>query len=374
MAGCSRFDHVDRPLLPKVINNEQDLRKIVDDIVLPFINEKQFLGAVVAITTPFGDFIYPYGVQDKDNNIKMSGDELFQIGSITKVFTTSLLALIADEQKINLNSAIESYLPDHFVPAHRNFGQLTFSKLAGHTAGFSLEYFDRRQFVHALSFLFNGENIWRHYVAADLVSTLEEFRIDGSVNHKYNYTNVSTLVLGWLLENYFKTPYEDLIRQKLFSYLDLKNTGFELTPDVKNKLAKGYSGDYPPFMKRNQLMSPWELPYGLRASGGAYSNAKDLLNFLKWNMGKTHRDKLHVVKTIHTPITVIPRGEMSMGWFIQKLQKSPVKYHYSDGVFSGSNSFIGFDEDAKFGVVVLENSMSSKNFIAENILGSLVGI
>jgi beta-lactamase class C len=371
ISACSRLSLGKLEVIPNTIENEQDLKKIVDEIVLPFLDKKSFPGAVVGITTPFGDFIFPYGVQDRDNNILMSGAEIFQVGSITKVFTTSLIALIADEKNIDLDSSIESYLPKGLKAAHADFGKLTFSGLASHTAGFSLEYFDRHQFIHSLGFLFNGGNMWRDYVADDLIKTLEYFRIDGSIPHKYSYSNVSTIVLAWLFENYFKTPYEDLIKNKLFSYLDLKNTGFELTPEIRGKLVKGYSGDYPPFMVRNKLMSPWDLPYGLRASGGAYSCARDLIKFLKWNMGRTHRDKFKVVEHIHLPIAKTPHGEMSLGWFIDNLPGTQKKYHYSDGVFSGSNSFIGFDDEDKFGVVVLENSMSSKNYIAEKILSSL---
>lgn len=128
-----------KPLLQKKIE-EQKIFKITDKLKetiqsLVDNNNKTIAAIVIGLVDPNGTQFYGYGNLSNANPITVDKDTIFAIGSITKVFTTILLADMVDHGLVNLDDPIEKYLPTRVKVPTYNGQKMTLENLATHTSG-----------------------------------------------------------------------------------------------------------------------------------------------------------------------------------------------------------------------------------------------
>lgn len=357
----------------KLLANNADVKTVIDNLAQDQLTTHHAKGIVIAVVTPEGESYYSYGYKDVEKNEPMTPDTLFQIGSVTKIFTSSLMVRLDQQKVFSIKDPIKKLFPDKFHPVTKNLGDLTFESLSGHSSGLPGEHQSFTMIGNTLSFLWTGENIWKTFDEKDMWDFFNEFDFGTIHSGRYRYSNVGYILLGNLLN--YAVPgkdYEALLEKEILSPMHLKDTKFDLTPEQISRVASGYSGDAPPFMRAGRYMEPWVIKRGLRAAGSLYSTAPDLINFLKMNMGISKEPVQMNFDVAHARRTKTPEGSVGLGWFIETLTKSRREVIYANGIISGYTSFMGFDNNSKVGVVVLENTMNMKNDIGKQLLDRIV--
>lgn len=302
----------------------------------------QAVGIVAAVIEPSGTRIVAYGKPAKDDARPLNGDTVFEIGSITKVFTALLLADMAQHGEVKLDDPIAKYLPEGAKAPQRNGKEITLIELATHTSGLPRlpNNFVPKDFA----------NPYADYSADKLYAFLASYQLPRDPGEKWEYSNLATGLLGQLLSVRAGKDYETLVVSRITAPLGMASTRITLTPDMKERMAAGYNAALQP--ARN-----WDFE-ALAGAGALRSTANDLITFLAANLGyKTSplQPALAAMLEVHLH-TGSPNLEQALGWHI--LQRKDRDLFWKDGGTYGFGSFIGFDAKAKLGVVVLANSFS----------------
>jgi serine-type D-Ala-D-Ala carboxypeptidase/endopeptidase len=282
-----------------------------------------------------------------------SDRSVFEIGSITKVLTASLLMEMAERGEVSLTDPVSDYLPERVhMPSHAG-RKVTFLDLATHRAGLpvlpdNLEPADRA-------------NPYVDYTIEKLYEFLSEFKIEKEIGAEFEYSNVGFGLLGHVLTLVADKKYEDLLRQRILDPLGMINTGIHLEGEARNWLVKGHD-------KYGNEVTPIDIPPSLIGAGGFRSDVRDMLQFLAVNIEEPDPDLKKILHTMHEPQGEVFPGQMSVGigWLIRDAGESRIVWH--NGYTGYFHSFIGFDPDRKVGVVILANSDHDPDDIGFHLL------
>ncbi|MBI1197342.1 MAG: serine hydrolase [Phenylobacterium sp.] len=300
--------------------------------------QKQGVGLVVGVIDAAGRRIITHGALAKDDPRPLGGDTLFEIGSMTKVFTGLLLADMARRGEVKLDDPAAKYLPDGVHVPERDGRQITLVDLATQTSGLP-----RMPTNFAPK---DPLNPFADYTVDQLYPFLGGYVLTRDIGSKYEYSNVGMGLLGHVLARRAGTDYETLVRRRITGPLGMTDTAITLTPDQKARMATGHTEDHQP-------TPAWDLPT-LAGAGALRSTADDLLVFLAAELGfapsplKPAMDAQLAVRRSASPMM-----DVALAWHILKTPAGEIVWH--NGGTGGFRTFFGFDPKAKVGVVVLAN-------------------
>ncbi len=350
------------------------IKTIIDNLALAEIfSTHHSMGMVVGLVTPTSEDYYTYGYKNASSGEPMTKDTIFQIGSVTKVFTSSLMVKLEQEKYLSIKDPIKKYFPPDFKYISPSLGELTLESLADHSSGLPAENKSFAMFKDVLGFLWDGRNVWKSFEEEMMWEFFGNTDFGKLKNRNYYYSNTAYIMLGGLLSRAVPgSDYETLLEQKILSPIQMKDTKFELTPEQKGRLAQGYSGDAPLFMPAGKEIELWEIKKGLRAAGSLFSSAPDLINFLKVNMKISEDGKKFDFSEAQARRVKTPFGHAGLGWFVETLPKSRREYTYANGIIGGYTCFMGFDNNSKVGLVIMQNTMNLNNDIGKHLLDRIV--
>ena len=300
----------------------------------------QSVGIVVGVIEPSGRRVVSYGALEKGDPRPLNGDTVFEIGSITKVFTSLLLSDMVQHGEVALSDPVQKYLPASVKMPQRNGRQITFVDLATHTSG-----------LPRLPTNFKPKdpaNPYADYTVADLYEFLSSYELPRDIGSQYEYSNLGGGLLGHVLSLHAGMSYEALVHSRITGPLHMNDTAIALSPGMKARLAVGHDVQLKP-------VANWDLPT-LAGAGALRSTANDLLTFLAANLGYTKTPlapAMAAMLDVHRP-TGTPGLEVALAWHIFTRDGNPLIWH--NGGTGGYRSFIGYDPKARVGVVVLANA------------------
>ncbi|MGV6860173.1 MAG: serine hydrolase domain-containing protein [Putridiphycobacter sp.] len=267
----------------------------------------------------------------------------FEIGSITKVFTSCLLANLVIENKIRLNDNIQSYFD--FTLKNNN---ITVLQLANHTSGLP-------RLPSNLNLLkADPLNPYKKYGEAELIEYLQyKMPSNDTSSLEFNYSNLGAGILGYLLTQKTGKTYETLLQDYITSKFEMSQTTTQIN-SIQNNLINGLDASGLPTTNWNMNI--------LVGAGGIFSTAQDLSKFILAQFNPENKALQLMQKTTFT----IPESKMAIGLGLQILKKSKKKTWYlHNGGTGGYSSFMVFDLQHKNGVIVLSNlsafSQASRN-------------
>ncbi|MBA2404892.1 MAG: beta-lactamase family protein, partial [Bdellovibrionales bacterium] len=282
LVSCGSFKTLSRKKTKEYLAQEGGLKTVVDYFGNANLVNNKVVGMVIAVIRPQGVEYFAYGYRDKEKKIAMTTDTIFQIGSITKVFTASLMSVLEDEKYLDSTLPITAYMKPGFKPRTDWVRHITLEDLASHTSGLPAEYQNAKMLKSAVRFLYTGDNIWKDLYEKELWTFVENYNFGYQERRHFRYSNVAYVLLGGVLGKVVPGKnFDTLIKEEITDPLNLTDTKFVLNKEQSVRLATGYSGSSPPFMRRGIPMPAWEFHEGLKAAGGLYSTAKDLVGFLK---------------------------------------------------------------------------------------------
>jgi CubicO group peptidase (beta-lactamase class C family) len=315
--------------------SDSDIRNILAERVDKY---RQTVGIVVGVIEPRGRRIIAYGHRASTDARPVDGDTVFEIGSITKVFTSLLLADMVERKEVRLLDPVAKFLPPGTNVPELDGEEITLHDLATHTSGLPRMPLN----VDSVDPL----NPYADYSVGKLYEFLGKYQLQRAVGARFEYSNLGEALLGQALALRAGTSYESLVQARINALLGMKSTAVSLTPAMKQRLAPGHAYGLEPTPN-------WDMA-SLEAAGGLRSTANDLLSFLSGHLGYTPTSLAPAMKAMTEVRRTVSGRSVSLGWFIENRGGVDVIYH--SGGTGGYLSFIGYAPSMRTGVVILSNS------------------
>jgi CubicO group peptidase (beta-lactamase class C family) len=210
------------------INNEKILPPVKSFILNQIINKSK-AAIVVGFIDPNGTRIFSFGDMSKAYNVPVNENTLFAIGSITKTFTTLLLADMVERGIVNLTDPIEKYLPASVKVPQFNGQKITLEDLATHTSGLP-EW---------------PSNVWLNnkvgdinpdYNATQLYQALSNTKLTREPGSYVQYSSFGIGLLGHILSLKAGIPYQQLVKDRILDVLGMNDTKIALSPRTKSRI------------------------------------------------------------------------------------------------------------------------------------------
>lgn len=328
---------------------DENLQRQIDQLANWFQGQNRNPGLGVSVvvrnkqTGQLQEMLLNYGAMGKGSGQLVTSDTVYEIGSITKVFTGILLAEAADSGAVQLTDPIQKYLPPGIQAPTYGDVQITLADLATHHSSLPRDI--------------NTDGI------PDMYDWLNGFQLSRAPGTEYIYSNAGYSLLGDMLARMAGSDFNTLEFQSVSQPLGLMDTREVLTADEADRqaLGYGYDGSSADYFPDSGAMS---------SAGYMRSTLSDMTRFLVDNMqaGSTPLgDALQLAQTLQAP-GPNPATGVGLGWEIADLGTTGERL-YKGGGTNGFTSYISFMRDGSYGFVLLSNGM-----YVENLVPHMLGI
>lgn len=269
-----------------------------------------------------------------------SPDTVYEIGSITKVFTGILLAELAREGRLALEDPLRKHLPDGVAPPEG--GEVKLVHLATHSSGLPRMpgNFGPK----------DGGDPYADYDEALLFAFLSECDLKSTPGERYEYSNLGAGLLGTLLARNAGADYETVLRQRVLAPLRLHDTAITLDPSMQRRLVPGHDRAWQP--GRN-----WSFQ-ALAPAGALRSTARDLLRFGSFCLAPGEHPLAAAVAQSHRVHFAPEKGPaLGLGWHLSAHEEGEGIVVWHNGRTGAYGSFLGIDKRAGVVVVILVNDV-----------------
>ena len=274
-------------------------------------------------------------------------DSIFEIGSISKVFTSVLFAKAVSEGDVGLDTPLDEVLG---YPL-KNDKTITLMQLSNHTSGLG-----RMPMNLGEAFAKDPFNPYKYYNKEHLKEWLTKSMRDSLNQETVEYSNLGAGVLGHAMATLYKKPYEELVQEKIFEPLEMKNSS-TIIDEVEDKLIHGRTGN-------GEVTPHWEFDV-LGGAGAIFSSTQDLEKFAQlFFSGKDEAIELTKVPTVMDTENL----EIGLAWHIIH-SKNGEKYYWHNGGTGGFTSSMLLNPTTKSGIIVLSNVSAISNPNTGNIDG-----
>ncbi len=387
-------------VVTSTVNGQINFDAVIGDAADRYVSKKKNHGLVIGIIQDGQSEIRGFGQLAKDHVSPPDENTLFEIGSISSVFTTSLMMMESLDGRFDIGDRVQDHLPENIrIPTYTFFNCttindpspgsgvetprmvscypdpftpdacITFCDLASHTAGlrnsprglYSWNPFKR---------LKQQKNPYKDYTTEELLAKMPKYDLFYAPGVTYHYSNVGVALLGNILAEINKMSYNELLCEQLINPMGLTDTRISLTPEQKQRLAPGHN-------RKGKVTEHWHFE-GMAPAAGLKSSAADLVAFIEANLqdgdGKfsdafeqVHQARLDVIdRKIERPTM------MGYGWFTSTLSKaSNLPVIWQNGGTGGFRAFVGFIKSRRTGVVILSNSANAVDGLGFDILERL---
>ena len=314
------------------------LDRVVQQAATALMKAQDIPGLAIAISNNGKQQFYSFGVASKASQTQVTPDTLFEVGSISKLFTATLATYAQAEGKLSLADPVAKYLPELQGTA---FGNVALTHLATHTAGgFPLQVPDSVQ---------NQQQLM------DYLKAWKPIYPSGT---QRSYANPSIGMLGMIAANSLHVPFVDALEKDLFAALGLSNSYLQVPADKMALYAQGYN-------KENQ---PVRLNPGVLANEayGVKTSPRDLIHFAQLNIGQGKADA-----SIERAIADTHVGYFQIGPMTQDLIWEQYAYPVSlKNLLSGNSNKMAYENNK---AIALNPALPPQQSVWLNKTGSTTG-
>jgi CubicO group peptidase (beta-lactamase class C family) len=334
-----------------------DLHGRVQALVQPMLEKKKSVGVVVGVIEGGRTRVFGFGRTVLGGDKVPDGKTIFEIGSVTKVFTSLALADMAEEGLVRLDDPVQRYLPGEVKVASRSGREITLEDLATHTSG--LPRIPGTMIVLALK---NPQDPYANYKEKDLYGFFKTWKPTRDIGSEFEYSNLGAGLLGHALSRRAGLDYGRLIATRISERLGMGDTKVTLNDEQEKRVARPYEAGGKP-------ASRWTLDV-LAGAGALHSTVDDLLVFLSTEMGIKESKLRPAMEVTQKPRREAGKGGMRIGlaWLMMKFPKTDQEIIWHNGGTGGYRSIVGFVKATKTAVVVLSNSDASVDSIGLDVL------
>jgi CubicO group peptidase (beta-lactamase class C family) len=293
------------------------------------------------------------GVANQETGVEVTSDTLFQIGSISKVFTTTLVMQLVDEGKVELDAPVKRYLPEFEVADRTATEQVTVRQLLDHTSGIDGDHFTDTG---------RGDDCVEKYVAScrELGQVFEPGRF-------FSYCNAGFVFAGRLIEVVTGKTWDEVLRERLLQPLGM---GRSCTLPEEALLHRAAVGHLPNPQNPDEIIKApvWVLPRSVGPAGLICSTPAELLRFARLHIdGGVASDGTRLlsedsVQQMQQPQVELPDrytlgSHWGLGWILFEWDGRRVVGH--DGGTIGQTAYLRIVPEERFAVALLTNSTTA---------------
>ena len=300
---------------------------------------------------------YGYRIDQGSFQAIENHERLFEIGSITKTFTASLIMKLIDEGKMKLSDPIQNYLPDPMGEDQFQGHSITIQHLLTHTSGLSSSP-SSYTLPYLTALIFSPKNPNRNFKAKHYYRYLKNFELDYIPGRAWKYNNSGYALLGAFVEKVEGITWQKAIQQYLFDPLDMTHSFTEMNHDNRHQLVSGIT-------EKGKKAKPWDMKF-INAAGAIKSTLDDLTLYA---MAQLHPAiaGMEFLKDAQNPLDDSIRmpkeslwhgNAMGLGWW-HNLEDGESPFYWHAGASGGYTSFVGFSPDRNKAVIILSNISSS---------------
>lgn len=310
-----------------------DVERTIAPLTRTWMQNKGAPGAIVVVRYDGRTFQFPFGMADLGRRKPVTAESIFELASVTKVFTTTSLAMEVEAGRMRLDDSVAryaSYLEQH----GHDIKRVTLEMLATHTSALprvpSVQMSDRQWNKHRMMEWFAG---WRATYPP------------GS---KYLYSNIAMGLLGYAIENHEERPLLEVWREQFLRPLGMHHTIFAIPPADRHLIVQGYNSRGRPI--EHSLLGGWA------AGGRLSSSGHDMGEFLTANLGE-RPDLPAITAAMHFAqeprFQVSDRMTLGLAW--QRSRQEGELVVDKNGGLDGTSTYIGMLPERRIGVVVMAN-------------------
>lgn len=331
---------------------------IISERVNQLVSSKIVPGMAVGLYCQGKTYSMGAGYANYETQQQVKADTLFQIGSLTKSYTATVIMKWVEEGKLNLDLPIIQYLPELKLTDTQAVEQITLRHLLNHTSGLQgdrdQDYVEgEREQDYG-----NGDDALGKAIAE--FYTLRQMTRPGSY---WFYNNNGYCLASYILERILQKPYETIMQETLFSPLDLGHSFYFAQDAITYSCAVGHlhvAGN------KFQVARPFSLPRWVNGAGGIIANVEDVIRFarLHLDMGRIGDNVFLSPKSIaqmqEKSADAFGMGDFwGLGWRIEEYQGGLVYGH--GGSTHGFRFQLVFSPEHQFALAVVNNGSRSLN-------------
>lgn len=309
------------------------------------IDFKETPGFICGMIDGDSTYIVDFGSAEKSHQVDLDEHTLFELGSLTKVFTVSLLAVLEAEGRLSFQDKVNELLPAE--ARNPDNDSMTLAELAMHTSGLPKlpKDFGLKEK--------NPSDPYAHYTKEDVLAFYAAFRIPPKDKGQYIYSHFNYALLEIIMEQQTGLPFAKLLQEKILNPLGMEETYLSINEKILKKAAKGYgwNGEETKF---------WTFR-SFEASLGLKSTLHDLLIFVRAYLDNPDSQYAEMFQACFAERQAIELEEgidIAYGWHIIR-HKRYYDVIIHPGRASGHQVSIHFVPETQTGVIVLANSLAS---------------
>ncbi|HEY1387029.1 MAG TPA: serine hydrolase domain-containing protein, partial [Ktedonobacterales bacterium] len=308
-------------------------------------------GAVVGVLRDGERETRAYGVASLETGYPVRTDTLFPIGSISKVYTATLIMTLVDDGALDLDAPVGAYLPDLRLADERARETITLRHLLTHQSGMYGDYYDDFGM---------GNDALARCVAS--YHTLRQLTAPGEL---WAYCSSGFMLAGRVIEVVTGQPFETAMRERVFAPLGLARSFFFAQEAIVYPTAVGHALKTPGG-DEHEVSRRYLLPRNVAPAGGVISDADDLLTFAAFSMGDGSWNGRRVLSPAALEAMRTPQARAAnypaagfaewggLGWAVRAINGVKVVEH--GGSLSGFQVKLKFVPAQRFAIAILTNS------------------
>jgi CubicO group peptidase (beta-lactamase class C family) len=340
MAACLYF---------VLTGSAQDISAKLDSLVTAYANVGKFNGSILVAKKGSVLLNKGYGLRDATKKVPHNENSVFQIGSVTKQFTTAIIQKLQQENKLSVNDKITK-----FFPGYPKGDSITVEQLMLHTSGI-YSYTNDRNFM--------ATGVSKSYKRDEMMALFKDKPLEFSPGTRWQYSNSAYSLLGYIIEAITKKPYETVVREYIFKPVQMTHSGFDFANLRSPERATGY------FVLNDvdSVKSPVVDSTVAYSAGSIYSTTGDLY---RWH--KALQNYSILPKPLQEKAFTPVKNNYGYGWNIDSLEGKR-RVSHGGGIHGFTSHFSRIPED-DIVIILLSNNSSPALFdISNRIYSALYG-
>lgn len=325
----------------------QDISAKLDSIVIAYANLGKFNGSILVAKRDTILLNKGYGLRDASNHSLNNENTVYQIGSVTKQFTTAIIQKLQEEKKISVNDKVSKFFPDF-----PRGDSITVEQLMLHTSGI-YSYTNDRNFM--------STEVSKPQTREKMMALFKDKPLEFSPGSRWQYSNSAYSLLGYIIEKVTKKPWETVMREYIFKPVKMTNSGFDFTNLKRPEKATGY------FVLNDvdTVKSPIVDSSVAYSAGSIYSTTGDLY---RWHKALQHYSILSkpLQEKAYTPV----KNKYGYGWNIDSIEGKR-KVAHSGGIHGFTSNFTRIPDDDLVLILLSNNSSPALYEITNKMLDAI---
>jgi CubicO group peptidase (beta-lactamase class C family) len=283
-----------------------------------------------------------FGITNIETGQPVAPETLFQIGSISKIFTATLAMTLVDDGLLDLDAPVVTYVPELVLADPAARAQITIRHLLNHRAGFYGDRFDDQG---------AGDDALKKAILA-----LRDLPQQSAVGELYTYCNAGFDLVGRAIENVLGQTFDSAMRERVFDPLGLERTTYFASEAIRHSVAVGHEvgGE-----DGQTVAEPWPIPRRSNPAGGIISNVPELIRFVVMHLrdgaiGEQRVISIEIAREMRRPMVQADYGnQRGLAWVVRSIGDLTVVEHGG-----GTNGFLSrliLIPEKRYAIAVMTN-------------------